>query len=94
MALPLHPLQSATLALPDLGSADLAVYGRIYGLDADWRDLHRTGVCSLYQQFNWVSQWSTRASHRAPIQTGIVVVRTGIEPLAILQLALIRRAVR
>jgi len=85
------PLQSATVKLSEFGRVKVEIFDRLDGLEACWNALQEDGVCSLYQDFEWVKRWTELVSIHARMRPRLVIVRVESECLMILPLALRKR---
>lgn len=82
---------SFQLETAGLGQLEIEI-GEDFGkLKADWNLLEAEGVCSLYQRFDWISEWTKKVAGPARMKPRLVIGRQGDIPMFILPLGLRKR---
>lgn len=87
------PIEESKLDLEATGTIDVAVYGDVTGLRAEWDDIAARSPSSLYQTFEWVETWSRHAGRGAKMSPRIVVGRKRGKVLFLLPLSTYRRGI-
>jgi CelD/BcsL family acetyltransferase involved in cellulose biosynthesis len=66
----------------------VAVHSDLAAVEGRWRELERSGVCSPYQRFDWISHYAATLSADQGAKTCVLSVqRPGGEPLLLLALS-------
>ena len=93
-----HAMRTATppvfedeIETTGFGKLQLQVFDDFEPLEKDWRNLEQTGICTVYQNFDWVANWTRLVGKAARIQPRLIVATSNGAPLFILGMCLRRR---
>ena len=80
------PLNSTDLETIGFGKVTIEVFEDFQPLESQWRHLEGTGVCSVYQRYDWISNWANNVAEPARMEKRIVFGHHNGSPLFILAL--------
>ena len=74
-----------------LGRLDIEVFDVFEPLEKAWRELEKNGVCSVYQHYDWVSNWSRLVGDPARVKPRLIVGKSNGQTVFILGMGLRQR---
>ena len=83
--------KSLSLETAGLGQLEVEICDDFGKLKAEWNQLEEEGVCSLYQRFDWIGEWTRKVAVPARMHPRLVIGRQGDVPMFILPLGLRKR---
>ena len=86
-----HFQKRFSLETAGLGQLEIEISDDFAKLKPEWLELEAEGISSLYQRYDWVSEWTKKVAGPARTSPRLVIGRQGDVPMFILPMGLRKR---